>query len=96
MLPPSSPLITGMGRSPVGWALAVWLIAEVLHGAAIAAPHVSDLHRDEEIVFFPTLAHRFAVGTTGNVKSVAASTSQRTAAWSWACCAARSISSTSK
>ncbi len=58
MLPPSSPLITRMGRSSLGCALAVWLAAAALPGQAIAAPHVSDLHRDEEIVFFPTLAHR--------------------------------------
>jgi hypothetical protein len=58
----SSPIATRRGRTLFGSFLAVGLATAALQGAAMAAPHASDLHRDEVIVFFPTLAHRVRGG----------------------------------
>jgi phosphatidate phosphatase APP1 len=42
--------------------LVAWAVAAALQGRALAATQTSDLHRDEEIVFFPSLAHRVRGG----------------------------------
>jgi phosphatidate phosphatase APP1 len=62
MLPPSLSLTSHPWRSLIGCALAAWAISAALHGKAIAAAQTSDLHQDEEIVFFPALAHRVRGG----------------------------------
>ena len=46
----------------MGCALAAWAVSAALQGRALAATQTSDLHRDEEIVFFPSLAHRVRGG----------------------------------
>jgi hypothetical protein len=58
MLPPSSSLTSHPWRSLIGCALAAWAVSAALPGRALAVTQTSDLHRDEEIVFFPSLAHR--------------------------------------
>jgi len=60
MFPPSSLLTSHPWRSLIGCALAVFA---ALQGRALAVTQTSDLHRDEEIVFFPSLAHRVRGGS---------------------------------
>ncbi|MCX6921922.1 MAG: DUF2183 domain-containing protein [Verrucomicrobia bacterium] len=43
--------------------LATCVAAAALHSTAVAFGQTSDLHRDEELVFFPTLAHRVSDGS---------------------------------
>ena len=62
MLPPSSSLTSHPWRSLIGCALAAWAVSSALQGRALAVTQTSDLHRDEEIVFFPSLAHRVRGG----------------------------------
>jgi len=62
MLPPSPSLISHPWRSLIGCALAAWAVSAPLPGKALAVTRTSDLHRDEEIVFFPSLAHRVRGG----------------------------------
>jgi phosphatidate phosphatase APP1 len=59
---PSAPLTGRLWRSLVGCALAAWTASAVLPDGALAVGQTSDLHPDEEIVFFPTLAHRARSG----------------------------------
>jgi hypothetical protein len=59
MLPPFSSLTSHPWRLVIGCALAVFA---TLQGRALAVTRTSDLHRDEEIVFFPSLAHRVRGG----------------------------------
>jgi hypothetical protein len=49
-------------RALVGCSLAAWVVFAAFQSNALAATETSDLHRDEEIVFFPTLAHRVRGG----------------------------------
>lgn len=49
-------------RSVIRCSLAAWVITAVLQGTAIVWAQTSDLHRDEEIAFFPALAHRSSGG----------------------------------
>src|ERR1035437_4136749 len=62
MLPPSSSLTTRPWRSLIGCALSAWAVFAALQGRALAVTQTSDLHRDEAIVFFPSLAHRVRGG----------------------------------
>jgi hypothetical protein len=62
MLPPSSLLTSHPWRSLIGCALAAWAVFAALQGRAPAVTQTSDLHRDEEIVFFPSLPHRVRGG----------------------------------
>jgi phosphatidate phosphatase APP1 len=62
MLRPSASLTSHPWRSLIGCALAAWTISAALPGRALAVTQTSDLHRDEEIVFFPSLAHRVRGG----------------------------------
>ena len=63
MLPPSSSLTSRPWRSLIGCALATWAVSAALQDRALAVTRTSDLHRDEEIVFFPSLAHRVHGGS---------------------------------
>jgi hypothetical protein len=62
MPPPHSSLTSQPWRSLIDCALVAWAVAAALQGRALAATQTSDLHRDEEIVFFPSLAHRVRGG----------------------------------
>jgi hypothetical protein len=62
MLRPSPSLTSHPWRSSIGCALAACAISAALPGRALAVTQTLDLHRDEEIVFFPSLAHRVRGG----------------------------------
>ena len=62
MLPPPSSLTSHPWRSLIGLALAAWAVSAALQGRALAVTQTSDLHQDEEILFFPSLAHRVRGG----------------------------------
>jgi hypothetical protein len=62
MFPPSSLLTSHPWRSLIGCALATWTVSVALQDRALAVTRTSDLHRDEKIVFFPSLAHRVRSG----------------------------------
>jgi Phosphatidate phosphatase APP1, catalytic domain len=63
MFLPSSLLTSHPWRSLIGCALATWTASVALQDRALAVTRTSDLHRDEEIVFFPSLAHRVRGGS---------------------------------
>jgi hypothetical protein len=57
-----SPPIRRIVRLLVGCGLAIWASGAILHSVTVAAAQSSDLHHDEALVFFPSLAHRLGIG----------------------------------
>ncbi len=58
----SSPLASRLRRSLIWCALVCWVLPVVIGEKALAASRISDLHGDEDLVFFPSVAHRVRDG----------------------------------
>ncbi len=59
---PTLPLTTDPRLSLIRCALATWVSFTALQTTALAAPQTSDLHHDEDLLFFPSWAHRARSG----------------------------------